>query len=124
MSYDWWDTTPQNLGKAPGMLSAIAYAWGPLRIIRSEDIFPASSIIITAGERWRHVSTSCADRLPTWEELKHVRYKFFPEDVEVIQLFPPKKEYRNCHPYCLHLWWCKDRRLTPPEFADAVAPKG
>lgn len=124
MSYDWWDQKPTNLGIAPGMRRALAYTWGPLRIIRSDDFFPTQSILRPEGEAWRHVSVSCEDRLPSWDEIKRVRYEFFPADAEVIQVLPPKAEYRNCHPFCLHLWWCKDRRLTPVEFADAVAPKG
>ena len=73
-------------------------------------------------ERWRHLSMSHHSRLPTYAELKSARYTFFPPDAEVVQVFPPESEFVNCHPFCLHLWWSKDRRLVPPQTASAVGP--
>ena len=64
-------------------------------------------------ERWRHVSIRREDRMPSYRELKAMRARFFPADAEVIQVFPPEEEFVNQHPYCLHLWWNKDRRLCP-----------
>lgn len=29
---------------------------------------------------------------------------FWGEDECVVQFHPPKNEYINLHPYCLHLW--------------------
>lgn len=29
---------------------------------------------------------------------------FWDEDDTVIQFHPPRSEYVNCHPHCLHLW--------------------
>lgn len=53
---------------------------------------------------WEHVSVSTAVRCPTWEEMCWVKDLFWdPEDV-VIQLHPPRSEWVNCHPYCLHMW--------------------
>jgi hypothetical protein len=53
---------------------------------------------------WEHVSVSTADRCPTWDEMCQVKAIFWdPEDC-VLQFHPPKSEYVNCHPYCLHLW--------------------
>ena len=73
-------------------------------------------------ERWRHLSMSLQSRLPTYHELKSARYTFFPPEAEVVQVFPPESEFVNCHPYCLHLWWSKDRRLVPKETQMAVGP--
>jgi hypothetical protein len=90
------------------------YRWGRLRIIESDDQDFGD------GEVWKHVSFSTRTQLPDWEELKAVRARFFPADAEVIQVFPPLAEWVTTHPYTLHLWWCRTRRLTPPIFQWAV----
>jgi ribosomal protein L37E len=74
-------------------------------------------------ERWRHLSISHRSRIPNYEEVKAARYCFFPAEAEVVQVFPPEAEFVNCHPFCLHLWWSKDRRLVPPQTQSAVGPK-
>ena len=33
-----------------------------------------------------------------------VKNLFWGEDETVVQFHPPKSEYVNNHPYCLHLW--------------------
>ena len=101
----WWGNSP-------------VFAWGRLRVIESDDQEFGD------GEMWKHVSFSCRNRLPDWEEIKAVRMRFFPPDGEVIQVLPPVSEYVNNHAYTLHLWQCKTRRLTPPEFALAVGMPG
>lgn len=53
---------------------------------------------------WEHVSVSLGDRCPTWEEMCQVKATFWDEDDCVIQYHPPKSDYVNNHPYCLHLW--------------------
>lgn len=53
---------------------------------------------------WEHVSVSCEDRCPTWEEMQRVKELFWRDDETVIQFHPPKSEYVNHHQYCLHLW--------------------
>src|SRR5262245_319422 len=53
---------------------------------------------------WEHVSVSCEHRTPTWAEMSWVKDVFWREDEAVMQLHPPKKNYVNCHPYCLHMW--------------------
>jgi hypothetical protein len=49
-----------------------------------------------------HISISCPDRNPTWEEQKKARYEFCPDDVYMVQILPPKAEYVNRHPFCFH----------------------
>lgn len=78
--------------------------------------------IASDGEGWEHVSASFEDRCPTWEEMCVVKKIFWGEDTCVVQFHPPKSEYVNHHPYCLHLW----RRIgsefeTPPSYM--VGPK-
>lgn len=53
---------------------------------------------------WEHVSVSTSRRCPNWEEMCKTKALFWDEDETVIQYHPRKDEYRNLHPYCLHLW--------------------
>jgi len=55
------------------------------------------------GGRW-HMSISHHNRLPTYEELKGARYKLLDDNLNMAMIFPPKAEFVNVHPYCLHLW--------------------
>lgn len=65
------------------------------------------------GKRWRHVSVSAADRLPTWDEMVAVKEIFIGTQETALQLFPPRKEWVNEHPHVLHLWHCLDGRPVP-----------
>ena len=56
------------------------------------------------GMGWEHVSVSRQDRCPTWNEMCQVKDLFWDEDDCVVQYHPPKSDYVNLHPYCLHLW--------------------
>jgi len=75
---------------------------GAFKFINSigEQIFAVSS----CGMGWEHVSVSLSTRCPTWEEMCMVKRLFWDDDDCVVQYHPPKSEYVNCHPYCLHLW--------------------
>lgn len=68
-------------------------------------------VIASSEGGWDHVSVSRADRCPSWEEMEHVKRKFFKDDEVAMQLHVPTKEHVNCHPNCLHLW----RPNTPSE---------
>lgn len=68
------------------------YTLGSCRII----------VTIDAG-KW-HLSISHPNRLPNYNELKEARYKFLPDNIYAAQIFPPKSEFINLHPNCLHLW--------------------
>lgn len=61
-------------------------------------------VIASDGAGWEHVSVSRTDRCPTWDEMCQVKDLFWDEDDCVIQFHPPRSEYVNNHPYCLHLW--------------------
>jgi hypothetical protein len=78
-----------------------AFAMGECRIIVSRNIYGPKG-----GDfgplRW-HLSISCADRYPTWEEIREARYALLPDDCTMGMLLPPKKEYVNVHPNCFHL---------------------
>ena len=88
---------------------SLAYQFGPCRILLS-------------GPREReqigwHFSISCADRNPTWEEQKTVRYALVPDDVYMVSVMPPKADYVNVHHYCFH--WSE----AGPKFFDMVTGK-
>jgi len=55
---------------------------------------------------WQHVSVTVEfdKRTPRWEVMCFVRDLFWDDGDWVIQFHPPKKEYVNFHPCCLHLW--------------------
>lgn len=64
----------------------------------------AIAIIASWGAGWEHVSVSLRNRTPTWEEMCIIKDIFWEEEECVVQYHPPKSEYVNRHPYCLHLW--------------------
>lgn len=68
------------------------------------------------GADWEHVSVSLnKNRCPTWEEMCMIKNLFWDEEDCVIQFHPPKSEYVNNHPYCLHLWRPINENIkTPP----------
>lgn len=63
---------------------------------------------------WEHVSVSRKDRPPTWEEMCQVKALFWSDEDCVIQYHPPRSEYVNNHPNCLHLWRPIDVRVPMP----------
>ena len=71
-------------------------------------------IIASDGFGWEHVSVSRRDRCPTWDEMCLVKALFWDDDDCVIQYHPPRSEYVNNHPYCLHLWRPIDVSLPMP----------
>lgn len=78
-------------------------------------------VLASSGGGWDHVSVSTPVRCPTWEEMETIKRMFFREDECAMQLHPPLNQYRNCHPFCLHIWkpLYQEIPLPPLEF---VAP--
>ncbi|MBQ9168895.1 MAG: hypothetical protein IJX67_10895 [Oscillospiraceae bacterium] len=64
--------------------------------------------IVSNGGGWDHVSVTPCNRkrqtCPTWEEMCEIKDLFFLPEECVVQYHPPKSDYVNMHPYCLHLW--------------------
>lgn len=52
----------------------------------------------------RHISVSCPDRLPTWDEMLFIRLNLLPLDEDFILPLPRLSDYVNAHEYCLHLY--------------------
>ena len=64
-------------------------------------------IICSDGKGWEHVSVSLPDHpytCPRWEIMCAVKDLFWLPEETVIQFHPPKSQYVNVHPGCLHLW--------------------
>jgi hypothetical protein len=71
----------------------------PLRIVSSgADADDAMS------EGWEHVSISTRWRPPNWQEMCFVKDLCWDAEECVVQFHPPRSEYVNNHPNCLHLW--------------------
>jgi len=65
-------------------------------------------VIGSNGGGWEHVSVSPWSEkrksCPTWEEMCAIKDMFFDSEERVVEYHPPRSEYINNHPYCLHLW--------------------
>lgn len=72
-------------------------------------------VIASDGLGWDHVSVSLPDRCPTWDEMNHVKDLFFDADECVVQFHPPRADYVNDHPFCLHLWRWQEGEFPRPE---------
>lgn len=72
----------------------LLYQMGECRIILSG---PAERAQIG----W-HFSISCEKRNPTWEEQRDARYELVPDDIYMVSVLPPKREYVNLHKFCFH----------------------
>ena len=79
---------------------------------------PRMAVIASWAGGWEHVSVSLKKRCPTWEEMCMVKDIFWGEDECVVEFHPPKKDYVNVMPYCLHLWRKigENAELPPKEF--------
>lgn len=70
--------------------------------------------VISEDPLWEHVSVSLRRRCPTWEEMCRVKALFWDDEDCVMQLHPPKSEWVNNHPYCLHMWKPKLEAIPRP----------
>lgn len=82
--------------------------------IKGKSFFAVAS----NGGGWEHVSVSPCNRkrqiCPTWEEMCEIKNMFFLPTECVIQYHPPRSEYVNNHPYCLHLWRPIGQKIPMP----------
>jgi len=67
-------------------------------------------ILLSVDHGRRHMSISTADRIPTWDEIKHAREQFLPLGKHFVLALPPSQHYVNRHPYTMHLWECLPER--------------
>jgi len=71
-------------------------------------------VVFSWGGGWDHVSVSYRDRCCTWEEMCIIKRMFFRDDECVVQYHPPKEDYVNNHPFCLHLWRPQHQEILMP----------
>jgi hypothetical protein len=77
------------------------------------------------SEGWEHVSVSTRRRPPNWQEMCFVKDLFWDEEECVIQFHPPRSEYVNNHPHCLHLWRPIDDHVRlPPSILVGAKDRG
>lgn len=62
------------------------------------------TVIWSYGGGWEHISVDGKKRYPDWDEMCKLKDMFFGEDECCVQYHPPKSEYVNNLPYCLHIW--------------------
>ncbi len=92
------------------------YVRGPcgatLQIVASDASEPEA-------EGWEHVSisTETGNRCPNWPEMSFVKSLFWEDEECVVEFHPPKSEYVNNHPTCLHLWRPVDNHIRRPNSA-------
>lgn len=74
------------------------------------------TVIWSTGAGWEHVSVSPENKriVPTWDDMCKIKDIFFGDDEAVIQIHPPKDEYVNNMPNCLHLWRCYYKEMVLP----------
>lgn len=63
-----------------------------------------ASLDSTQHGRLLHVALSYPDHYPTWDDIKAVRYAFYPRDVDVAMILPKDGDYVNIHTYCMQMW--------------------
>lgn len=75
-------------------------------------------VIASNDGGWEHVSVSpCNPKrksCPTWEEMCVIKDLFFLPEECVIEYHPPKSQYINDYPYCLHLWRPIHQKIPMP----------
>lgn len=116
---------PENLRVKEGHLASDESYGNNGCFVLAQDIKIKNTLQIIAsdGEGWEHVSVSLPYRSPTWEEMCKVKDLFWDDEDCVIQYHPPKSEYVNNHPFCLHLWRPPDKVDTPPSILVGIKPK-
>jgi hypothetical protein len=92
-------STPED-----GMMGAFIVIGNISRELHIISSGPAPVQLLDPEYAWEHDRVSIPDKTPTWSEMCWVKYLFWLEDECVMQLHPPRSEYVNHHPYCLHLW--------------------
>lgn len=65
---------------------------------------------------WIHASISLPDRMPTYDDLKHLHQAVF-EDRWAYQVFTPSENHVSIHEFALHLFGRLDGEPSLPDFA-------
>ena len=100
--------TYEEMDRLPDPLAHAAMRYGTRGFLSSHNC----SVLVSSNEegKW-HLSIAHADRDPTWEEIKHARYHFVPNEIHMVMALPPKEFYLNFHPHAFHLWQLHEYKL-------------
>ena len=85
----------RELLRSGAILDNVYQTSSGLFVIVSNDPSPDGPI--------RHLSASHQDRLPSYYEMKQLRYTLCADVDYMAMIFPPPDEFVNVHPNCLHL---------------------
>ena len=67
--------------------------------------YTKATLVWSFGGGWEHVSVCPKNgTMPRWDDMCLIKDLFWDEEDCVIQYHPPKSEYVNNVPNCLHLW--------------------
>ena len=66
------------------------------------------AIILTREYGKWHLSISCKNRFPTWQEIHQARYDLIPNEAMMAMILPPKEQYVNLHENTFHLYEIKE----------------
>lgn len=90
---------------------------------RFSDLGGDGHIIVTCAthdaEEWVHASISRPDRIPSYDDLKHLHAAIFG-DGWAYQVFAPPSEHVNIHATALHLFGRLDGKPVLPDFTEGV----
>ena len=62
------------------------------------------TVIVSIDAGLWHLSISTRNCSPSYKEIKQARYTYIPDELYMAQIFPPKADFVNLHPFCHHLW--------------------
>ena len=123
---DLWQKSAADPAGVRAMLARIPPSWTMVSSTGDGAMFKRGGVQVICslsreedGELWVHVSACGREggrfSLPSWESLKRVKHDFFG-DGWAYQVFPPKEDYVNIHPYVLHLFGRFDGKPALPDF--------
>lgn len=72
-------------------------------------------VIASDGLGWEHVSVSKNYECPSWDDMCRIKELFWDAEDLIVQFHPPKSNYVNNHPYCLHLWRPIEQKIPTPD---------
>lgn len=56
------------------------------------------TVIVTRNEGNYQMIVSCKDSKPSHNEVVNARYKYLPDNITMVQIFPPYEEYKQFDP--------------------------
>lgn len=79
-----------------------------LRNDREQLTVLLSAAVYDDQRRWVHFSMSGRHSLPSWDQLSRAKDALLGAERKALQVLPPRSQWVNIHPNCLHLWMCLD----------------